>query len=326
MPSWPLRSVALLGLARYLHAAPVKLIIDTDIGGGGCRDVDDIGALAVAHALADSGEVDLLAVVLNTNPQPCAGVISVLNTYYNRQHLPIGAYKGPGLDPNSPFWPYVTDLVENFPSAIKNASQVPDAVEVYRRMLASQPDRSVTISSIGILTNLAALLRSGPDDISPLSGRELMARKVKLVAAMAVDSPTEKSSAFATVSMPQEVKVTFSGLEVGLRVVTGTNLRQCASPSSPVRRAYIDYVGDKGRFSWDLITTLVAIRGAGAAGCSECTDCNGSNKVNATTGTNKWTPGPKTNQTYLLLHNATFARDTIDELLCRPPKGAAVVV
>eukprot|EP00929_Paragymnodinium_shiwhaense_P101723 TRINITY_DN6488_c0_g1_i12.p1 TRINITY_DN6488_c0_g1~~TRINITY_DN6488_c0_g1_i12.p1 ORF type:complete len:256 (+),score=18.98 TRINITY_DN6488_c0_g1_i12:57-770(+) len=185
MPSWPLRSVALLGLARYLHAAPVKLIIDTDIGGGGCRDVDDIGALAVAHALADSGEVDLLAVVLNTNPQPCAGVISVLNTYYNRQHLPIGAYKGPGLDPNSPFWPYVTDLVENFPSAIKNASQVPDAVEVYRRMLASQPDRSVTISSIGILTNLAALLRSGPDDISPLSGRELMARKVKLVAAMA---------------------------------------------------------------------------------------------------------------------------------------------
>ena len=48
----------------------------------------------------------------------------------------------------------------------------------YCRVLAAQPDRSVAISSVGLLTNLAALLRSGPDDNSPLDGRALVAQKV----------------------------------------------------------------------------------------------------------------------------------------------------
>ena len=43
----------------------------------------------------------------------------------------------------------------------------------------------MTIASVGFLTNLAALLDSGADDFSPLSGRELVAKKVKLVSVMA---------------------------------------------------------------------------------------------------------------------------------------------
>ena len=43
--------------------APVKLIVDTDIGGGGCNDVDDVVALCITHALRQRGEVELLAVV-----------------------------------------------------------------------------------------------------------------------------------------------------------------------------------------------------------------------------------------------------------------------
>ena len=38
-------------------ATPVKLIIDTDIGGGGCNDVDDVVAVCIANALTDNGEV-----------------------------------------------------------------------------------------------------------------------------------------------------------------------------------------------------------------------------------------------------------------------------
>lgn len=37
-------------------SSPQKLIIDTDIGGGGCNDVDDVVAVAVANALMDNGE------------------------------------------------------------------------------------------------------------------------------------------------------------------------------------------------------------------------------------------------------------------------------
>ena len=38
---------------------PVNLILDTDLG----PDYDDVGAMALMHALADSGQVNILAVV-----------------------------------------------------------------------------------------------------------------------------------------------------------------------------------------------------------------------------------------------------------------------
>ena len=83
-----------LGLAAATAAAakaPVKLIIDTDIGGGGCNDVDDVVAVCISHALEQRGELELLAIVQNTAPLQCAGAISVLNTWYGSA-VPIGAY------------------------------------------------------------------------------------------------------------------------------------------------------------------------------------------------------------------------------------------
>ena len=50
--------VATLTLADTTRGAqPVRLIIDTDIGGGGCNDVDDVVAVCIANALTDNGEV-----------------------------------------------------------------------------------------------------------------------------------------------------------------------------------------------------------------------------------------------------------------------------
>jgi len=53
---------------------------------------------------------------------------------------------------------------------------------------------------------------------------------------------------------------------------------------------------------------------------SECTNCDGVNSIDPATGKNKWIPGPKSNQTYLLLHDGTAAGNAIDDLLCQPPK------
>ena len=67
--SWPLMvlpALAVLALTRATAPPPVGLIIDTDIGGGGCQDVDDVVAVCIANALADNGEAALLAVVQNT--------------------------------------------------------------------------------------------------------------------------------------------------------------------------------------------------------------------------------------------------------------------
>lgn len=149
----------------------VRLILDTDMGCGACRDVDDVVALCALHALADNGEVELLAVVQDSAPPAGAGVISVVNHFYGRDHIPIGAYKGSGLTlAGEPPLTFVDSVLKAFPSPIRNASQVPDAVDVYRRVLAASPPRSVTIASVGLLTNLELLLRSGPDAHSPLDG------------------------------------------------------------------------------------------------------------------------------------------------------------
>ena len=91
-------------------------------------DVDDVAAVCAANALADNGEADLIAVIQNSSPKGGAGVASVLNTFYGRDNVPIGAYKGTDLSPDAPFLPYVTDLIEDWPSPIKNSSQVPSGV------------------------------------------------------------------------------------------------------------------------------------------------------------------------------------------------------
>ena len=89
----------------------------------------------------DNGEAELLALVQNTAPPACAGVLSVLNNYYGRDHVPQGTYKGSGLSPSSTQLGYVDDLVTSFPSLIKNTSQVADAVDVYRRARSTAPIR-----------------------------------------------------------------------------------------------------------------------------------------------------------------------------------------
>ena len=74
------------------------------MGAGGCQDADDVGTLCAANAMADTGEIELLAIVLNTKPDASALAISalaisalaisVLRRYYGRDAIPIGAYKG----------------------------------------------------------------------------------------------------------------------------------------------------------------------------------------------------------------------------------------
>ena len=68
---------------------PKKIIFETDM----CTDVDDVGALAVLHALADNGEAEILAISFNEVHPSGAGTICAINTWYNRGDIPIGIYK-----------------------------------------------------------------------------------------------------------------------------------------------------------------------------------------------------------------------------------------
>ena len=161
-----------LSLLFTLSSSVVKLIIDTDMG----FDVDDVGAVCAAHAMADKGEVEIIAIVHDAGYPRGIGAVSVLNHYYGRDHIPLGAFKGsfgadtPGV--------YIDDLVDNWESPVKHYDQVKDAVEVLREALASAEDHSVVISSVGFLTNIGNLLSSPGDMISNKTGYELVRDKV----------------------------------------------------------------------------------------------------------------------------------------------------
>jgi pyrimidine-specific ribonucleoside hydrolase len=247
----------------------VSLIFDTDMG----PDYDDVGAIALMHAYADSGQVRILATIASTKYEGVGGVLSVFNTYFNRATIPIAVPKGMALElKDKQHWS--DTLLAKYPHQIKNNEEVPDAVALYRKVLAAQPDKSVTVVTIGFLTNLANLYQSKPDNYSALDGKTLIKKKVKLLVCMAGRFPKgrefnvqEDAPASQMVFNNWETPIIFSGFEIGLKIKTGLPLiSNTAIQNSPVKDAFSisipqDPEDRAGRCSWDETAVLVAIKG-----------------------------------------------------------------
>ncbi len=249
---------------------PVALIFDTDIG----PDYDDVGAITLLHALADSGQTTILATVASSKYLRVAPVLSVFNTYFGRPSIPIGVPKGEAVaDADKQHWS--DTLVARYPHQVTANQDVPDAVTVYRQVLAAQPDKSVTIVTVGFLTNLANLLASPADSDSKLTGRELVAQKVKRLVSMAGKFPAGREyNVFKDAAASKKVydnwptEIVFSGFEIGQKIKTGLPLVQNqniqSSPAKDVFRISIplDPEDKQGRMSWEQTAVLVAIKGA----------------------------------------------------------------
>ncbi|MDF3058716.1 MAG: Inosine/uridine-preferring nucleoside hydrolase [Rariglobus sp.] len=259
--------VAAVAIGPVALAGPVKIIFDTDYS----TDCDDPGALAVLHALADNGEVEILATGASTLLPKPPGAIDVVNTYYGRPNIPIGATKvGPAR-----FTAFADFLFDNFPHNTPLTTSVPDAIPLYRQILAAQPDNSVVFVTVGYLTNIAGLLKSPADGYSPLTGQELVAAKVKEWVCMGgnfwtsstdnVNFSYDSAAAYYSISnfpgkltfMPREVASVPSPLRAG-EELNGTPI------TNPVRIAYHKYFGKTtgiDRHCADLATVLYAVRG-----------------------------------------------------------------
>lgn len=258
----------LLASVGFGQQKPINIIFDSDMG----PDYDDVGAITILHALTDKGEAHILATVASTRYDGVAGVMNVLNTYFKRPHIPIGIPKN-GLDLRD--WQHWSDtLLAKYPHKIKSNDEVPDAVEVYRKVLASQPDRSVTIVTVGFLTNLSNLLNTNADEYSKLNGKELVARKVKLLVCMAGKFPSgyefnvmKDAKASQNVYTNWPTQVILSGFEIGEKILTGIPLiHNDAIKNSPVKDVFRISIpmakeDSAGRKSWDETAVLVAIKG-----------------------------------------------------------------
>lgn len=250
------------------NGKPARIIFDTDLG----PDYDDVGALAFLHAMADSGKAEILATLASNKHDLVAPSINVINTYFRRQDLAIGVPKTEGVNlGSSQHW--ADSIVSKYPHIVKSTSEVPDAVEIYRKVLSSQPDNSVTIVSVGFLTNLNNLLKSKPDHNSVFNGNELVSRKVKRLVSMAGWFPSGRefniymdsaASKFVYENWPGEI--IFTGFEIGSQIHTGLRLINSKIKDSPVKDVFrisipLSDEDKDGRMSWDETAVLIGVYG-----------------------------------------------------------------
>ena len=298
------------------------VIFDSDMG----PDYDDVGAIALLHAYADSGYANILATIASTNYEGVAGVFNVFNTYFGRPGIPIGVPRKNGMNiRDGQHWS--DTLLANYPHTIKKNDEVPEAVDVYRRILAAQPDKTVTIITTGFLTNLAALLQSPPDQYSKLNGRRLVEKKVKQLVSMAGRFPSgneynvridAKASQYLFLKWPSPVLL--SGFEIGWKIRTGLPLTANTdiqhSPVKDVFRISIPMNPDdeEGRMSWDETAVLVAIKGFE----SYYTIKKGTLIVNDD-GTNGWSESGSQHAYLVEKISPSIVQDLINHLMMHQP-------
>ncbi|WP_417744461.1 nucleoside hydrolase [Rosistilla oblonga] len=258
---------------------PVPLIFDTDIG----NDVDDVLALGMIHSLQSRGECELLAVTITKDDPMAAPFTDAVNTFYGRGEIPIGVCRS-GVTPGTGRFNGLASIKDGdefrFPHDLRSGKDAPDAVTVLRKALADAEDGSVVIAQVGFSTNLADLLKSKPDDVSPLDGMALVKKKVRLLSAMAgaftkisgskgpydhkeynIIKDIPAAQALAT---DWPTPILWSGFEIGLAVAyPHESIQQDYGyvPHHPLAEAYIAYnPPPHNRPTWDLTSVLIAVR------------------------------------------------------------------
>jgi hypothetical protein len=239
-----------------------------------------------------------------------APALDALNTWYGRPDIPIGIPAGAApVEQN-----YARFIAENHP----HSGRAEPAVSLYRRLLRAQPDHSVTIVSIGALTNLAQLLETD---------RALVKRKVAATVIMGGEYPSASAPewnfgldlpATREVVANWPTPVVYDGFEIGAQVFVGNQVCAAHPADSPVRAAFDILYGcgnPQRDGTWDPTALYHAIYGK--AGVFRLAGDGGHNVVTPD-GLNTWTPGGR-NQRYLLLTNATRLTNALDQLINSHP-------
>jgi hypothetical protein len=301
--------------------SPADVILDTDAG----EDIDDMGDLAVLHTLADQGELNILAICYSTASDYGAPMIEAVNRFYGRPNIPIGTSKTAVYEGTDTYG----SLAAGFYNMLGSGTNAMDAVSVYRKILASRPQNSVTIVTVGQLRNISDLWNSPADNYSKMTGSVLMTNKVKRLIVVGGVFPTghnynfftDPASAAVLNSMTANIPVSFMGIEQGDAIQIGGNIRN-KSTNDIVRTCYDAYFtafSATSRPAWGGLGLLFAARGYTNRGTVLFTSTKGFVTVNASTGDNTWVNNASANQEYLSKAQAdSYYTNILDGLLMRP--------
>ncbi len=321
-----------IDVAALVGKQPARLIYDTDMD----SDCDDAGALGILHTLADRGEVEIIAVTTSALHPKAGPAADVINTYYGRPNIPIGTARPPAPDYPSR---YAGGVADRFPHDLPEGTDAPDAVAVYREILSKQPDGSVTIVTVGDMTNLAKLLVTpaagdGPD------GMTLVKQKVKVWVCMGgnfIGKPAKDDLKLGNNNFTVDKKATYAAITQWPTPIVFAGREMCSVPSGvvagarlnevpadhPVRVAYELYFGGqaKDRHVADLAAVIFSVRGLGDLWEAESV---GSMDLNEDM-TFTWNPAGTRTMAYLLKKfdekgkpNDDAVEAVINELLLQP--------
>jgi inosine-uridine nucleoside N-ribohydrolase len=268
----------------------IPIIFETDMG----NDVDDALALDMLYKYMDEGKVRLLAVSSNKDNVYSGRFIRLMNNWYGYPKIPVGAIvKGPDCEtdsrnyaqaaceyvlPGSGVLAFKKELgaagEKGKDGAGTEAAGFTESTALYRRILASQPDHSVVIVSVGFSTNLARLLDTKGDQYSALSGRELVSRKVRLLSMMAGNfegkpmaeyNVMKDAGAAGKVFSEWPTPIVTSPFELGKQVLYPASVIETGfawTPAHPVVVAYKSYLPmPYDRPCWDPTAVLYAVEG-----------------------------------------------------------------
>ena len=261
------------------------IIYDTDLG----SSTDDLFGLEMLYNYHNQGRCRLLGVVVDRMGEECAACADVMNTYFGHGELPIGLVKN-GIE-NPAVWidykalPTYTlaDGSPMFRRTVSDYSSLPDGWQLYRRLLAAEPDHSVSIVSVGFVTCLAQLLGSEGDAYSPLTGVELVRQKVKCLyiqgghfgEADEGDFNFAQGIDFAQTFFqlwPSDVDIIFSPMETG-QLVEYTPEQVIAdidwTDIHPIKQVYMTCNCNTGQKMWDPMVVINAVEGDGLFTLSE---------------------------------------------------------
>jgi len=237
------------------EAKPPTVIFDTDIG----SDCDDAGALAVLHALADAGELQILGVMFSSGKNRYGvGTCDAINMYYGRGDIPIGQYQGTDVgDPTDSYTKRIATDTKRYGHDM--VDEAPDLVALYRSLLESQPDHSVTICTVGHPHGLVHLLRDQ-------WGEELVRTKVVRWVAMGTGGWNFQQMGMSAYSQEllDQWPMPFYISPSGKAIKTGHRLLPKTPETNPVRESYRLWnkgtaITD-GRSSWDQVAVLFVAR------------------------------------------------------------------
>lgn len=248
-----------------------KIIFDTDMG----ADCDDAAALALILELEEKRLCSLEGIVLSTTRVGGPEAVQAILDYYGKEKI-IGQMRNPVLACDATDY-YVDAMKKKY----RSQGSSYEAIHVMRRILADAKEK-MTLIEVGPLSNLAGLLKSRADEVSELSGEELVRKNVSEVYIMggsftqydATGTPSGgsvmqewnivqdiESAQYVTAHCPCEMVL--CPFEVGNRVYT--NMRQGANPVWYAMRCFAGQgtaiEGDTfRRESWDPVTCLAALQ------------------------------------------------------------------